>query len=49
MCVFNEDLILLESKWPVNSPIYYVKKLEPSVSLPLKARKLLFGSIGEFL
>lgn len=27
--VFNEDLILLESQWPVNSPIYYIKKLKP--------------------
>ena len=49
MFVFNGDLILLESKWPVNSPIYYIKKLKPSVSIPLKARKLLFGSAVEFL
>ena len=49
MFVFNEDLILLESKWPVNLPIYYIKKLKPSVSIPLKARKLLFGSAVEFL
>lgn len=32
MFVFNEGLILLESKWPVNSRIYYIKKLKPSVS-----------------
>lgn len=49
MFVFNEDLILLESKWPVNLPIYYIKKLKPSVSIALKARKLLLGSAVEFL
>ena len=49
MFVFNGDLILLESKWPVNSPIYHIKKLKPSVSIPLKSRKLLFGSAVEFL
>lgn len=27
---FNDDQILLASKWPVNSPIYCVQKLKPN-------------------
>lgn len=43
------DLISLASKWPVNSSIYYIQKLNKSLSIPLKVRKLLFGSILGFL